>query len=118
MPVAPTHLDPVAAAEWADIVDLLSGTGLIGGVDAKALALYCEAFSRYRKAVAYVDEHGAYNEKGNPSGATKDLQVLSNQMRAWLVEFGCTPAARARMRVVKGGQKTSSKWADKLKVTG
>jgi P27 family predicted phage terminase small subunit len=115
-PVAPDYLDPIAAAEWISIVELLGEMDLLGGVDAKALALYCETFSRYRAAVDYVKQNGAYNDKGNPNGATKDIQVLANQMRAWLVEFGCTPAARARMRVAKTNKKPASKWSGKLKV--
>jgi P27 family predicted phage terminase small subunit len=118
IPVAPRHLDKVAKAEWKSIVALLTDMGVIGAVDGKALGLYCECYSRYRAACDYVKRNGAYNAKGNPNGATKDIHVCINQLRAWLVEFGCTSAARARMRLPAREKPKSDKWAEILPMRG
>jgi P27 family predicted phage terminase small subunit len=110
-PEPPEHFDAIARAEWDDMVRLLSAMGLLGAVDGKALALYCDCYRRYRTACEFVAVNGAYNEKGNQNGANKDIHLCQNEMRAWLVEFGCTPSARARMRIKPKGAAKKSKWA-------
>lgn len=103
MPACPDFLDKAARAEWEEIVPQLIELGVLARVDRAALAAYCQAWSRWREAerllagegLTYMSPTGVV--KKNPAvGIAADAQKL---MRQFLIEFGLTPAARARLRL-------------------
>ena len=113
-PAMPKHLSKVAIAEWKSIVPELLRLGVLTVVDGKALAAYCAAFARWIEAEEAVDEFGLVVEepillmgtatgfvrlKRNPAiSISHDAMKI---MKAFLVEFGMTPASRSRIRVEK-----------------
>ena len=74
----PDWLDETAREHWGELAPVLLSAGLLTASDRQALALLCEAFSRFR-----VD---AANDKA------RDLY------RRMLVEFGLTPSSRSRVK--------------------
>ena len=73
---APAWLDETAREHWGELAPILQSAGLFTADDRQALALLCEAFSRFRAA----------NDKA------RDLY------RRMLVEFGLTPSSRSRVK--------------------
>lgn len=116
LPLPPANLDPVAAAEWADVVPLLADMGVLGRVDSKMLAMYCRACSRVEEAEALLREIGIKGEMKRVSLLTRIIRETEQLKKSILIEFGCSSAARARMRVVKKAHISGSKWSGKLKV--
>ncbi|NRF91543.1 phage terminase small subunit P27 family [Paenibacillus frigoriresistens] len=103
--VCPTWLDAVGKKMWHSIMDELSAVDLITNVDVYALALACDAYSKYVKSSkdikkdGLVLEHknaiGAVNKVANPSVAI--AQKYATQFKSYCSEFGLSPAARARL---------------------
>lgn len=113
LPVAPADLSAVARAEWDFIVPLLSTMGVLSLIDAPAIVSYCEAWSRYRYAAAYIEQNGFDGQHyRHAAKAVVDNQAL---VKAYLLEFGCTAAARARMRIKPDKKPKASKWGNKIK---
>lgn len=110
IPDCPGHLLPVAKSEWARITPVLADLGLISKMDRAALAVYCQAYGRWRQAERKIAEANAADPDGEagligltPSGY-KQMSVwlqISNraaeQMYKFLCEFGMTPSARSRV---------------------
>jgi P27 family predicted phage terminase small subunit len=118
---APTWLDPAAQAEWSRLAPMLGRLGVLTETDADALAAYCEAFVTWKDATARIRKFGMVLKR---SAADNELPVISpyvkiahhamGEMRAFLVEFGMTPSARARIHTAAPVDKPVSKWAGKL----
>jgi P27 family predicted phage terminase small subunit len=105
-PSPPPYLNDVAAAEWRRLARVLHRNGLLTEVDDGTLAGLCENFALWRKASDELEEDGRLvltTEKGN--AIQNPLVGVRN--RAWelyqksLIEFGMTPAARARVTVAE-----------------
>ena len=71
-------LDEAAREHWGELAPVLPSAGLLTAGDRQALALLCEAFSRFRFNPADDKARGLY--------------------RRMLVEFGCTPSSRSRVK--------------------
>src|ERR1700730_10188324 len=54
----PDYLTEVAAAHWPLVAEQLRDAGLLTGIDVHALAMYCEAFARWRFANDMLAQHG------------------------------------------------------------
>lgn len=89
-PTCPRWLDNYAKTEWKRISPELAEIGVFTRIDRAALAGYCQAFSRWRKAETEGTEAQAINRL--------------NQLRLLLIEFGMTPASRSRIQVLKSSQ--------------
>jgi len=69
--------------------------------DAAAVAIYCQAFSRYRKAQDEVAAGGLLTatamgaDKANPAVAI--MAACEAVMAKFLTEFGATPSSRGRI---------------------
>jgi P27 family predicted phage terminase small subunit len=101
----PAYLSPAAAQHWPIIAQQLSEAKLLASIDAAALALYCEAFARWRHASDQVAKFGPVVKA--PSGYPVQSPYLSiankahEQMVKLLVEFGMTPSSRSRVSKVQ-----------------
>jgi len=99
----PDHLDEEARAEWGRFVPVLQRAGLLARIDLNSLALYCEAFSLCRKATATIQAEGMFiktargGHQAHP--ALKIIRDAETRMIRLLIEFGCTPASRASLRL-------------------
>jgi P27 family predicted phage terminase small subunit len=101
----PTWLSPAAAAHWPAIAERLEKAGVLTVLDQTALAMYCEAFARWRHATDHVAQHGPVIV--SPSGLARRSPHLviadraSEQMVRLLTEFGMTPSSRSRVSKVQ-----------------
>lgn len=109
IPECPDHLDPRARAEWGRITPELQRCRLLTTIDRAALAMYCQAYSRWQLAEEKIAEAEAQDADGAGLvvAAKNDYQMLSQwlvisnraqeQLLKYLTEFGMTPSARSRV---------------------
>jgi len=116
IPDMPSHLDAYAREEWARIVPLLAAMGVLTKADRTALAVYCQAFARWRQAEESLARSGlliktvAGNVIQNPLvGTAHKCMELTHR---FAVEFGLTPSARTRVAGFKQGNGASDPWQD------
>ena len=106
-PTCPRYLDRIGKGEWRHVTKLLDNMGVLSLADKSALAMYCQTFSEWRKAVKMCQEHGAwsvtFDEQGNPETKRNMWDSVRERTaeacRKWLVEFGLTPSARTKIEV-------------------
>jgi len=111
VPDCPQHLDEIAKAKWFETANILQDMNVLSKADGDALELYCSAYARYRKAQDDVKKFGgvvvsAKNKVPFPSPWAKMLNDAFDQLTKMQIQFGLTPAARARMSVKE------DKWED------
>lgn len=107
----PDSLPPVAKEEWRRLVPILQACGLLTAADLTAFAIYCTLFARWREAEDHLN--APIDTEGDQKGVSKSLHKTPNghvqpspwltisrqmaaEMKPYLIEFGMTPAARAR----------------------
>ena len=109
-PPCPKHLDGEAREEWRRITrELVQTPGLLKVVDRAALAAYCQNWARWVEA----EEKMADPEFQLIGCTDKGYEYVSpwltvanqalKQMKAFLTEFGLTPASRTRIQVTGDG---------------
>ena len=116
-PERPRDLHGLARKEWDSTVPELEAMGVLARVDAKALAAYCREYANWIRAEKDCQKRGLILEepivtrdgvqigvrvKRNPA-----VQVANDALRlmkAFMIEFGMTPAARSRIRIEKPKQ--------------
>jgi P27 family predicted phage terminase small subunit len=119
VPSVPKHLGPEARKEWKRITPLLEELGLISGLDRAALGLYCQAVGRlYEMEMAfnghvdllvasgakYHDAVYLVSHAVTPSGYAQQSVIVQlikshrEQVNRYLMHFGLSPAARARVQ--------------------
>jgi P27 family predicted phage terminase small subunit len=118
-PRCPQWLDADAKAAWRQLVPQLQTMGVLTRIDGNALARYCRLWSRWRKAEAFLDQHGEVYPLKDENGRVKYLQqwpqvAIASKLAHLLTrleqEFGMTPSARTRIQVEpRTAEKTSEK---------
>ena len=105
IPDPPTNLSPLALEKWHDITPVLFDLGLLSRADRDMLVLYCEEYTRYRDAQDVIEREGMFitTDKGNviQHPAVGIVHKAITLMHKILVEFGMTPAARAKVSAAK-----------------
>ncbi|MFM0565801.1 phage terminase small subunit P27 family [Paraburkholderia sediminicola] len=103
--VIPDWLSPAARKHWPTIADPLRAAGLLTALDATALALYCEAFARWKHANDHVVKFGPVVRGAAGYPVRSPYLTVANrafaQMTHILVEFGMTPSSRSRVTATK-----------------
>jgi P27 family predicted phage terminase small subunit len=83
-------------------VPRLSGLGVLTELDGEALAVYCETYSRWRRALQEIRSVGVvtFTDQGSlkPNPAAGIAAQCERLMAAILVEFGLTPGSRSRVQ--------------------
>jgi P27 family predicted phage terminase small subunit len=101
-PVPPDHLDKVARAEFHRIAEDLRSLQVLSRTDQTALALYSQTYSRWVAAENSIAEFGLLMGTGRggvaPNPAIAIARDAMQAMQRLLVEFGCTPSARSRLK--------------------
>jgi P27 family predicted phage terminase small subunit len=117
----PAWLARAAKKEWRRVAPMLTRLGVLTETDAAALAAYCEAWVTWHTATKAMRKSGMVAERQTENGPVlitspyvKIAHEAMSQMRAFLVEFGMTPSARARIHTAAPADKPISKWAGKL----
>lgn len=119
VPSVPKHLGLEAKKEWKRITPLLEELGLISGLDRAALGLYCQAVGRLSEletsfngkvathvaaGVDYCDAVFEVSHTVTPSGYAQQSVIVQlikshrEQVNRYLMHFGLSPAARARVQ--------------------
>jgi len=103
---APKHLSPRARKQWTAVVKMLDSLGVLTVADAMAVESLCETYADLVEArIAIRDAGGPSYEATTKAGGTMyrarpEVGIVSDadkRLRAWLAEFGLTPAARNRV---------------------
>lgn len=137
-PESPRELVGEALAEWDRMIDRLEKIAALSVVDGAALYQYCQLFAETEAIALSQAEVAASADivEENLSGlkgaelvqafqeitklraleARYTTQVRQGRMsiRAYLVEFGMTPAARSRVKPTKKPDAPKSKWGKAL----
>jgi len=129
LPNAPDWLGEVGQAEWYRVAELLIEMRILSRVDFEPLAGYCHAVEVRRELVealkkAVADGELVIEEGKTHGGGTRVLanpliaqeREASRQVLRHAIEFGFTPAARARINPIAVGQK--SKFGDLVEQSG
>lgn len=112
----PSELSTQARRQWRTVAKQLHAVGLLTALDKQALALYCEAYARWREANAQLARFGLIVKA--PTGYPMPSPYLSiahkafDQMRAMMGEFGMTP--RSRVGLASDGKDDDDAFADLL----
>lgn len=101
----PSWLDGVARAEWQRIIGDLKELELVSNLDLTALAMYCDAYSKYRVASELVRKEGPVIEFRNATGAVNQvkhpavevMKTMAGIAKSYGAEFGLSFGARARL---------------------
>jgi P27 family predicted phage terminase small subunit len=132
-PAMPAWLSAEAKAEWRRIVPQLAGLGLLALVDRGALAAYCTAFAELRYATQTLEADGSILDvpivgvrrtRDAQGQTTADPEIFGYKkvkhpavalqrdamarVKAFLGEFGLSPAARAGLHVPQGKGPTAA----------
>lgn len=101
-PEPPAYLDDEALGEWGRMVERLDKLGTLATADGPALGLYCTLYSRLVAAEGDIARNGIFTETAmggeKPSPAVTIAAACIKQMAALLIEFGCTPSSRGRVK--------------------
>ena len=96
IPPAPSCLGEAAREEWEYITKLIDGMGLAATIDRALLTTWCEAWGDYVEALKIAREEKM--PKSFKSGSLRNKMALADQLLKLAGQFGCSPAARARLK--------------------
>ncbi len=107
-PRCPEWLDEEAKACWKWLLAQLRDMGLVTQADAQAMINYCDTWSRWKRAVVFLQKNGDVYTVKDEAGKVKYVQQwpqvavarnLLSALNRYQQEFGLTPAARSRIAV-------------------
>lgn len=115
-PSCPKWLHPEAKREWRRIVPHLEKLGLLTQVDRAALAAYCQLYARWWEAERAIRQYGMTQTTETGYVAQRPEVGIANtalkQMRAYLSEFGLSPASRSRIDAPTAPEKPRNAFAE------
>ncbi len=104
IPVAPEWMPDEVKQIFNELATEFAGMRVLGNADSKALELLADAYHEYREARRFIHEHGTTYETETATGRIirtyPQVGIASDaykRVRAMLIEFGATPAARSRV---------------------
>jgi P27 family predicted phage terminase small subunit len=115
LPECPPHLEGEAKSEWESMSEQLFSLGLLTRIDKAALAGYCQAWADWVEAMHELKRGKVLRAKtGYPilSPWWSIANKANEQMRAYLTEFGLTPASRSRIDLKGPGKPTKNKFSN------
>lgn len=100
-PACPKWLDGEAKAEWRRVVPLLLELRVLSKQDRAMLAVYCQAWSRWRAAegviaregLTFVTESGFIAKHPAVTIAAESMRIMEKAAQ----HFGMTPSSRSRV---------------------
>ena len=104
-PACPDWLDEEAKREWHRLAKTMESMGVLTEADRAAFATYCDAYSKWKDATEFINQHGQIFK--TPSGYIQQVpqvsiaQTYGKLMTKIATEFGLTPASRSR--IIAGG---------------
>lgn len=110
-PARPVGMSKAAANAWPKFCDLLEGMGVLTIADGVALERLVETYAEIRALQRKIEKQGRTYETHGESGtlikanpAVAMLADADRRLKAYLVEFGLTPAARTKVKVNPGAK--------------
>lgn len=104
LPPCPSYLDAIGAAEWARVGPELVAAGVLCEADVTAFALYCVNVARVAACEAVISAGGLTLKTPQGFEQARPEIAISRQcgaeVRKFAQEFGLTPSARTRVRVL------------------
>lgn len=117
----PDWLESAAKDEWNRIIKELKRLKLVSNIDVAALAICCDAYSKYKKATTDINKVGllvTYTNKGGnkniiPNPLINVATKYSDIYKKYCVDFGMTPSSRIKLSINKGvnEEEIESKWS-------
>jgi P27 family predicted phage terminase small subunit len=109
MPARPPHLSEGAKKAWNQLSKLLFRMGVLTEADGFALEQLCETRAEILEAQQTIAEEGRYQHVTTKAGgemirlhpAVTQKGDAERRYRAWLNEFGLTPAARSKVKAAE-----------------
>lgn len=115
-PDCPQWLDQYAKEEWERLFPELERLGLLTQADLAAFAGYCESFSDFRRSSEELQALGPGGWIQTTETGYKQQHPLvgikntaKDKMKAFLIEFGFTPASRSKVGASNATSKTPGK---------
>jgi P27 family predicted phage terminase small subunit len=102
---------------WKQVHRILTDAQVLTTMDTPALALYCEAWARYRKAQTELKKRGMVIKTMTGPRKNPWLEVLDkahDQLLKIQLEYGMTPAARTRVRTAPKGKEPRKPNGDRI----
>lgn len=96
-PPMPAGLDRFGRAAWKRTAPMLARMGVLTQADGDVLALYCDAYSQWRRSSAALQRIEPTAPEFRKLAVT--AEKARDQMRLLAGEFGLTPSSRSRMHI-------------------
>ena len=74
-PTCPDWLDEEAKREWRRLAKTMEAMGVLTEADRAAFATYCDAYSKWKTATEFIDQHGLIFK--TPSGSIQQVPQVS-----------------------------------------
>lgn len=105
----PEYLTDAAKKEWPAIVRQLVDANVLAVMDERALAKYCELHVQYIKARDAFNRHRTpvYTTHTGSLAIRPEWGLMldcHDRMIKLLIEYGCTPASRTRVKTLPGSR--------------
>lgn len=111
IPNMPPFMPAAAQTEWKRLTPILEKMGVLTAADGAALAAYCKLHAQILQAEAAIQKFGIITAqvdqatgvavlKKNPAVTVKAESL--RLVKAFLLEFGLTPASRSKLTVAEG----------------
>jgi len=122
----PAWLDETAKKEWRRLIKECKAMGILSTLDMGALAICCDAYSKYMAATLKINDTTLVGTHTNKSGA-KNLvinpfvmvaQKYSDTYKKYATDLGLTPAARMRMTTTHSAEPERDELIDFIKLRG
>ena len=109
-PMCPDHVSEKAREVWDDLAAVLLNMGVLTEADAYAFERLAECYAEVVDCRESIEEHGRTYATRTQSGGVMvrprpEVAMLADadrRFRAYLVEFGLTPAARSKVKADGG----------------
>lgn len=101
LPNPPAGLDAVALSVWTEFGAKLAAARVLTAMDRLALEALCRSYSQWKTHDTRIAEAGIVEGNHGPRLAP-DMAAAEMWMKwlhKWLVEFGCTPSSRSRLKL-------------------
>lgn len=121
MPPKPKTLSEAARKVWDEVAPELAELGVLARVDATTLETFCNNLVMMRRLQRFIDENGYSYTTETKNGIMHRqfpevgiLQKCQTQHRAFMSEFGMSPASRTRLPDASQGDLfgSDSPWGD------
>ena len=114
IPDPPDHLLKYALVEWGRITPQLYSLGLLSQIDRSAIAIYCQAYARWKDAEEQLAKTSMIIKTQSGNFIQNPLVGIANKamehMRKSLGLFGMSPADRAKV-TIKQEEGAKDEWA-------